>query len=98
MSSHAIFYKNGVNLKTINGVGYLGATPPEEATPPPPPPGGSHAPPPPRRKPRPPDIFSFDQRTKNPRSAPAVKVVLQLVDSFKSRWLRLNKLRCKCSN
>ena len=46
MSSHAIFYKNGVNLKTINGVGYLGATPPEEATPPPPP-GGSHAPPPP---------------------------------------------------
>ena len=51
---------------------YLGATPPEEAMPPP---GGSHAPPPPRRKPRPPDIFSFDQRTKNPRSAPDVSVM-----------------------
>ena len=52
MSSNAICYKNGVKLKTINGVSYLGATPPEEATPP--------------------DIFSFDQRTKNPRSAPDV--------------------------
>ena len=36
MSSNAICYKNGVKLKTINSVGYLGATPPEEATPPPP--------------------------------------------------------------
>ena len=67
MSSNAICYKNNVKSKTINGVGYLGATPPggSHALPP----GGSHAPPP-RRKPRPPGIFSFDQRTKNPRSAP----------------------------
>ena len=65
MSSNAICYKNGVKSKTINGVSYLGATPPEEATPPP---GGSHAPPP--EETTPPDIFSFDQRTKNPRSAP----------------------------
>ena len=67
MSSNAICYKNGVKLKSINGVGYLGAMPPEEATPPPPPPRKPR----PQRKPRPPDIFSFEQRTKNPRFAPA---------------------------
>ena len=60
MSSNAICYKNGVKSKTINCVRYLGATPPEEATPSPPPPEEA----------MPPDIFSFDQRTKNPRSAP----------------------------
>ena len=62
MSSNEICYINGVKSKTINGAGYLGATPPEEATP--------------LEEATTTDIFSFDQRTKNPRSEPCLVVCL----------------------
>ena len=61
---------------------YLGATPPEEATSPP------------RRKPRPPDIFSFDQRTKNPRSAPVLTIVINN-DRKRPRKLAMTAFKIK---